>query len=77
MTDAVNPVAHIISRLRPDGRIEDCPCGHCKSAGRLLHLARIGAAVVAADDATRTSFVKFDKKQLDELQRDLASLAGE
>jgi hypothetical protein len=44
---------------------------------RLLHLARIGAAVVAADDETRTSFVKFDKKALDRLQRDIASLAGE
>lgn len=42
---------------------------------RLLHLARIGAKVVAADDV-RTTFVKFDKKALDRLQRDLAELAS-
>ena len=42
---------------------------------RLLHLACIGAKVVAADEA-RTTYVKFDKKALDRLQRDLAALAS-
>ena len=42
---------------------------------RLIALARIGAKVVAADEA-RTTYVKFDKKALDRLQRDLAALAS-
>jgi hypothetical protein len=42
---------------------------------RLLHLARIGAAVVAADDV-RTTHEKYNKKMLAKLQRDTAALAS-
>lgn len=75
MTDAVNPVAHILSRLTADSRIEPCPCGDCKAAARLFRLARIGAKVIAADEA-RTTYAKFDKKALDRLQQDVAALAS-